>query len=171
MNLVAKQNLKILSPGFLVEVFVFDITEDVNITDDEFYVRHTGIAKVLGVSPFNEDIKTHKDLKPGDIVLMGDHMSVMRLNPEWEDWYAMQKSNSPDSSKPEPIKYTKGFHLMMSQGRLFYTNRGKALITGENLRFGEDEIKAFRGPYVVFVDPQDILYGGPDINPFADVEE
>jgi hypothetical protein len=165
-DLVAQQGVKILAPGFLVEFFVFDVSKETGILDDDFYVRHTGVGKILKASEFNASIDTHAEIKEKDIVLLGDHMSVMRLNSEWEDWFEQLQSPQGEK-KPEPIKYTKGFHVMMSQGRLFYTRRGSNLIQGENLRFGEEEIKWYRGPYVMFVDPQDILYKID--NPFADV--
>lgn len=167
LNLVKAQGIDILAPGFLVELFVFDVSKEMGIYDDDFYVRHTGVGKVLQPSRLNSDVVSHAGVVAGDIVLLGDHMSVMRLNQEWEDWF--EQLQSPNAEKrSEPIKYTKGFHIMISQGRLFYTKRGSNLISGENLRFGEEEVKFYRGPYVVFVDPQDILYKVQ--NPFVDVE-
>lgn len=168
---VKKQGVKILAPGFLIELFVFDISKEANLEDDDYYVRHTGVAKILQASHLNNSpdakLESHADLKENDIVLLGDHMAVMRLNEEWENWYEHQKSPNADTVK-EPIKYVKGFYTLISQGRLFYINRGDSLLTGKNLRFGEDEIKWYRGPYVTFADPQDILYQVD--NPFADVE-
>lgn len=141
------------------------------ITDDDFYVRHTGVAKILLPSHLNSSpeakLESHADLKAEDIVLLGDHMSVMKLNQEWDDWYEQQKSPNAEK-RPQPIKFIKGFQIQISQGRLFYTNRGNNLITGENLRFDEEAVKNYRGPYVVYVDPADILYQID--NPFADVE-
>lgn len=171
LNLVQKHGVKILSPGFLIELFVFDISNDVNIHDDDYYVRHTGVAKILQPSHLNfspdAKLESHAGLKANDIVLLGDHMSVMKLNEEWERWFEAKKSPQAEEI-PEPIKYIKGLHVMISQGRLFYINRGSNLITGTNLRFGEEEVKWYRGPYVVFVDPADILYQIE--NPFGDVD-
>lgn len=158
-----------LAPGFIVELFAFDMRKVSTVIDDEFYLRHTGVCKILAASEFNaQDIETHKDIKPGDICLMGDHMVVMKLNPEWETWFDMQKSPNvpPEIANHEPIKYVKGFHTLLSQGRLFLVDRGSDLVEGNNLRFGEDDIKAFEGPYTFFVDPGDILYAIE--NPFGD---
>lgn len=167
LNAVKKQGIKLLSPGFLLEFFVFDISEDMKIYDDDYYIRHTGIAKVIYASPFNADIASHADVKENDIVLLGDHMSVMKLSEEWENWFEEQKSPNA-MQREEPIKYIKGFHILLSQGRLFYVHRGGSLLSGKNLRFGTDEIKQYRGPYLFFVDPQDVLYTVE--NPFGDVE-
>ncbi len=150
---------------------MFDISNELGLTDDDYYVRHTGVAKILQASHLNyaegAKLESHAALKAGDIVLLGDHMSVMKLNQDWEDWFEQQKSPNAEQ-RPQPIKYIKGFHLLISQGRLFYINRGRCMVLGENLRFDEEAVKDYRGPYVTFADPQDILYQID--NPFADVE-
>lgn len=167
LDLVQNQGVRIYAPGFLVELFRLDLREHVNLTDDAFYIRDTGVCKILAVSEFNSDIDTHKHLKVGDIAFMGDHMSVLKLNPEWETWFDMQKSPNvpPEIANNEPMQYIRGFHTLISQGRLFLPDRGQSLLEGENMRFGEEEIRKFSGPFVFFLDPGDILYGTE--NPFG----
>lgn len=155
-----QQNPQLLIPGWIVELFVFDTTKDVKFLHDDFYVRYTGICKILHASPENSDTSNKlspriANLKEGDILSIGDTMTIMGLNPEWEDWFNAQDSPNNDPGE-EPKKFLRRIHHWMSQGKLWYMDRAKYLANGKNLQWDDKAINDFRGPYVFRLDPMDV---------------
>ena len=160
-----KQGFKLGQPGFMVELFVFDISKEVDFEMDDYYVRYTGIAKILQASPANKEIGGGVEkFKAGDIVSVGDTMGVMTLNQEWELWFDAQRSPNNEPAENEPIKYLRRVHQWISHGKLWYMDRAEYLVKGQNLTWDEKAINNFRGPYVFQVDIQEVL--GPITNPF-----
>ncbi len=166
LKLLEAQGLNLRLPGFIVEMFVFDITKDMDVKMPEYYIRHTSIAKVLAVCPGNKDIDSIKDIVVGDLIHMGDHLSVMKLNEDWENW-EKEKLNPQVEKREQPVKFIKGFYKLLSEGRLYVTQRGNSLISGKHLRFGEKEVRDFAGPFVAFIDPGDVV--GTIKDPFVDL--
>lgn len=159
---VKAQQVEWMEPGFILELLVIDLEPYATIKpSDDFYIRYTGIAKILSASPYNEGPRS--DIKTGDIVLTTDAMSTIRPNFNWTEWNEFSKS--PQYKGVEPVKFHRWVHNWTQRGAWFAPDRAELVLNPAMFNMNEAAINSFRGPYVYKVDSHEVAFRIK--NPFA----
>jgi hypothetical protein len=165
LDKVQNQNLDWFIPGFVIELFCPDFSDlSLLASSDSFYKRATGIAKVLSVSSQNSRltnydgsaISAYDNVKPGDIVSVGDDLLNLSTNPAWQHWY---DSNGRGVMKgQEPLRYIRKYHRWIEAGMLYLLDRGEEVVNKEGLEISLATLHELKVPMVFRVPVQDVLF-------------
>lgn len=160
---VESHGLEWMLPGFVVELFVPDFSDKSFLAKSgkdllgdalDIYKRYTGIGKVLSASPHNEGPRA--DIKPGDIVYLGDDLANMAKNHAYEEW--LRASPNQIKDKVPPIEYIQKVHRWIDGGMLYLVNRGDVTANQRGLEVSLKTIGSIKEPMVFRLPPMDVLY-------------
>lgn len=137
-------------PGFIIEVFVADFANKSGlILDADLYKKTTPYGKILSASPLNESPKN--EWKAGDIVYLGDGMANLLVNSDHVAWTEGKKSNARFVG-PEPPAYIKKVYATVSDGRLYYPDKSRYVLTDKYTVLTQNNMKEYPGPWCVVFD-------------------
>ncbi len=153
---MADMGCTFFEPCIIVELFVVHIQRSKKVSYGGFDTLYTPYARVLQVAGMCAD--TYKELKPGDIVSVNDHMTTQEPNPDYD--YHKKNEGRQDYMPPpeEPQPYRRRIWQWIVNGYFFHTDKMKYITQPKFIEVSINSVASFKGPYVFKLAQHEIIY-------------